>query len=48
MEVVSIYLLIPVGILLTLAIELFIVDVVMDAKDTKRNNKDDDDSGAVQ
>lgn len=43
MEVVSIYLLIPVGMLLTLAIELFIADIDIDAKDKKRNNKDDDD-----
>ncbi len=42
-EVVSLYVVIPVGILLVMAFGLFIADIVMDAKDTKRNNKDDDD-----
>jgi hypothetical protein len=45
MEVVSIYLLIPVGMLLTLAIELFIANIDKDKKrdekrDKKRDNKD--------
>lgn len=40
---VNLYAIIPVGILLVAAFGLFIADIVMDAKDTKRNDKDDDD-----